>query len=172
MKDDVVLEETQTQVEPQPQTAFTKYEKERNKPMPSLNHGCIQANLLFLMKLNYDKKYRAVSELSLELSEWPSVPDISLIPWKEMDTMNDRVKVSEPPLCVMEILSPPQSFNELHTKARSYFEHGVKSCWIVLPGVDNVYVFSTPDEYDIFKSGETLEDRKMDIKIEVAKFFE
>ncbi len=164
MKDDVFIDESQTE--------FTDYEKERNKPMPSLNHGSIQTNLGFLIKLNYGDIYRAVSELHLELSEWPSVPDISLIPWKKLDTKNDIIKVSEPPLCVMEILSPTQSFAELLTKAQNYFKHDVQSCWIVLPGVDNIYVFSSPDDYEIFKSGETLQDEKMNIQIEVAKVFE
>lgn len=148
------------------------YEQERHKPMPSFNHGSIQTNLGFLVKLHYREKYRTVSELSLNLSEWPSVPDIALFPWEKLDTMNDQIKVSEPPLCVMEILSPTQSFADLLAKAHSYFEHGVKSCWIVLPGVDNIYVFSSSDEYEIFRSGEILIDKQMNIQLEVAKVFE
>lgn len=150
----------------------TDYETERNKPLPSFNHGSIQTNVGFLIKLNYGKKYRAVSELSLELSDWPSVPDVSLYPWKKLDTRHDQIKVSEPPLCVMEILSPTQSLTDLLVKARNYFEHGVQSCWLVLPELDNVYVFSSPDEYEIFKTGETLQDPKIGIEVEVDKIFE
>jgi len=118
------------------------------------------------------KKYRTISELSLDLTDWPSVPDISLYPYQKLDTKNDSVKTTEPPLCTIEIHSPTQSFADQLSKANSYFQHGVKSCWIVLPGVDNIYVFSSPDEYEIFKSGEMLHDKKMDIKIEVEKVFE
>lgn len=147
------------------------YVTERNKPMPSLNHSLIQTNLIFALG-QYREKYRIASELSLELSEWPIVPDICLLPSMKMDTSNDQVKVSEPPLCVIEILSPTQSISELLSKAKSYFEHGVQSCWIVLPGLDNIYVFTTPKDYEIFKSGETLEDKKMGIRIDVARVFE
>lgn len=148
------------------------YETERHKPMPSFNHGSIQTNLGFLIKLKYGEKYRTVSELHLDLSDWASVPDISLFHWKKLDTKNDQIKVSEPPLCVMEILSPTQSLADLVSKAHGYFEHGVQSCWIVLPSVGNIYVFSSPDDYEIFKSGETLLDKKMGVEIEVGKVFE
>ncbi|MCB0519141.1 MAG: Uma2 family endonuclease [Lewinellaceae bacterium] len=149
----------------------TDYETERNKPMPSFNHGSIQANLIILLAA-FRSKYRPVSELSLELSDWPSVPDVSLYPWKELDTMHDQIKVSEPPLCVMEILSPTQSLADLLAKAHSYFGHGVQSCWLVLPGLDNVYVFSSPDEYEIFKMGEKLQDKKLGIEFDVNGIFE
>ncbi|MEZ4930586.1 MAG: Uma2 family endonuclease [Saprospiraceae bacterium] len=147
------------------------YEQERHKPMPSLNHSLIQTNLIVELAA-YRDRFRTASELSLELSNWPSVPDVSLIPAMKMDTRNDQIKVSEPPLCVMEILSPTQSFADLLAKAHSYFEHGVQSCWIVMPGVDNIYVFSNPDEYEIFRSGEMLIDKKMNIQLEVGKVFE
>lgn len=147
------------------------YVTERNKPMPSYNHGSIQANLIIELA-TYRNQYRPISELSLDLSNWPSVPDVSLYPWEKLDTTQDRAKVSEPPLCVIEILSPTQSITELLSKAKSYFEHGVQSCWIVLPWLDNIYVFTTPKDYEIFKSGETLEDKKMGIRIDVARVFE
>ncbi len=72
----------------------------------------------------------------------------------------------------MEILSPTQSLTDLLVKARNYFEYGVQSCWLILPELDNVYVFSSPDEYEIFKTGETLHDPKMGIEVEVDKIFE
>lgn len=164
MKDDVFFEETQSYA--------TNYETERNKPMPSYNHGSIQANLIFLLKLNYGKKYRPISELSLSLNDWFSVPDICLFKWKKLDTKNDTVKTVEPPLCAVEILSPTQSLTELLIKARNYFEFGVKSCWIVLPGLDNIYVFSAADDYSMFKKGEVLQDEVMGIELEVNLIFE
>jgi len=163
MKDDVFFEETQTYA--------TKYETERRKPMPSYNHGSIQANLIIELAA-YKKKYRPISELSLSLNEWISVPDVSLFKWKKLDTKNDDIKTTEPPLCAIEILSPTQSLTELLVKARNYFEYGVKSCWIVLPGLDNIYVFSTAEDYLIFKKGEILKDEMMGIEIEVSPVFE
>lgn len=98
------------------------YETERNKPTPSFNHSAIQTNLGAIIKFSYRKKYRALSELTLKLAEWPSVPDIAIVPWEKLNTAEDQIKVTEPPLGVIEILSPKQSFNELLDKAKDYFK--------------------------------------------------
>ncbi|GEM_PF-6170491 len=75
------------------------------------------------------------------------------------------------PLCVIEILSPTQSLNELTTKAKGYFQHGVQSCWIVLPTMSNIYVYSSPSEYDIFRATETLVDSKLNISFPLVEVF-
>ncbi len=105
----------------------TNYTLERKKPMPSLNHSTIQANLIMELAA-YRNKYRITSETSLSLGDWPSVPDISLLSMSKMDLWNDEISVKTPPLCVIEILSPTQALNELTSKAKDYFEHGVQSC--------------------------------------------
>lgn len=151
--------------------ALSQYEIERNKPMPSLNHSIIQTNLITELRVRYKQHYRVASELSLDLSDWPSVPDICLYPFKPLDLQNDQVAVSEPPLCTIEIISPSQSLNELVDKARAYFQHGVQSCWIVLLPLGNIYVFSSPDQYKIFRATETLVDPKMDVSIPLSEVF-
>jgi Uma2 family endonuclease len=147
------------------------YTLERNKPMPSFNHGTIQANLIFAIMASYRNKFRVVSELSLNLDAWPSVPDISIFPKTEMDLRNDEISVKSPPLCAIEILSPTQNLSEITSKAFSYFQHGVQSCWIVLPTLANIYVYSSPDEYDIFRATETLVDKKLDISFSLEDVF-
>ncbi len=152
--------------------ALSQYEIERNKPMPSFNHGSVQANLIYLLKSKYNDRYRVVSELSLDLSDWPSVPDLSIYPKKPLDFKNDIVEMTEPPLGVIEIISPSQSLNELTTKARDYFKHGVKSCWIVMLPLTNIHVFSSPDNYEVFRAHETLHDPVLDISIPLKEVFE
>jgi Uma2 family endonuclease len=152
-------------------TVLTDYEIERNKPIPSFNHGSIQANLIKEL-VPYWNQYRVVSELSLNLLDWPSVPDLSLYPYKVLDTRTDTIKMTEPPVCAIEILSPTQSIGDLLAKANQYFQHGVQSCWIVLPGLDNIYVFSSPDTYEIFRVHETLKDEKTGISFPVRPVFE
>jgi Uma2 family endonuclease len=147
------------------------YTLERNKPMPSFNHGTIQANLIFAIMALYRNQYRVTSETSLALENWPSVPDISIFPKSMMDLRNDEIAVKTPPLCVVEILSPTQNLTELTSKAYGYFQHGVKSCWIVLPMMANIYVYSSPDEYDIFRSTETLVDKNLDISFPLEDVF-
>ncbi len=158
------------EIQNQEVSSESNYNLERNKPRPSLNHGSIQANLIMELAA-FRKKFRITSETSLALDQWPSVPDISIFPKSELDLLNDEIAVKEAPLCVIEILSPTQSLNELTTKAKGYFEHGVKSCWIVLPSLANIYVFSSPSEYAIFRSTETLVDKKVDISFPLAEVF-
>lgn len=152
-------------------TEISGYEVERNKPMPSLNHGLIQANLIFALQLNYREKYSIASELSLDLSGWESVPDICLFPKRAINPRQDIVTVTEPPLCAIEIISPSQSINELASKAEKYFQYGVKSCWIVIPALQNIYVFSAPDSYEMFKASESLFDNTLGIELPLKEVF-
>lgn len=150
--------------------AIATYETERNKPMPSLNHGAIQANLIMELK-PFRRQFRIASELSLELADWPSVPDICIFPKMPLDLRNDVTAVSEAPLCAVEIISPSQSIDELVAKAEKYFEHGVRSCWIVIPTLGNVYVFSSPVDYRIFRDDEVLEDSVLGFSIPLSEVF-
>jgi Uma2 family endonuclease len=147
------------------------YETERNKPMPSLNHGSIQANLIMELA-KFRKKFRISSELSFDLSDWPSVPDICIFPKMELDLKNDTIAMVEPPLCIVEIVSPSQSVAELAAKADKYFAHGVKSCWLVIPTFGNVYVYSDPYNYTIFRTNEMLNDEVLGIQFPLKEVFE
>lgn len=150
----------------------SKYEIERKKPMPSLNHGLIQANLITEINNRYRKIYSVYSELSLDLADWSSVPDISIYPKAPIDLQKDVIAMSTPPICAIEITSPSQSLSEMVSKARAYFEHGVKSCWIVLLPLGNVYVFSAPNEYEIYRSNQVLLDSVLEVEIPLGEVFE
>jgi Uma2 family endonuclease len=150
----------------------SEYEAERNKPMPSFNHSMVQGNLITELNIHYRKKYSFASELSLELSNWPSVPDISILTKSYIDLQNDQIRVYEAPLCAIEIISPSQSLNELTDKAREYFNHGVKSCWLVLLPLGSVCVFSTPTNYEMFRANQTLVDSVLDINLPLKEVFE
>jgi len=152
-------------------TEISGYEVERNKPMPSLNHGLIQANLIFAIKLGYRDKYSVISELSLDLSGWESVPDVCIIPKMLLNPRQDVATVKEPPLCAIEIISPSQSVNELIAKAEKYFQYGVQSCWIVIPALQNIYVFSSPDDYEMYRASDTLADPVLDIELKLSEVF-
>lgn len=155
-----------------PEVKLSEYETERHKPMPSLNHSIVQLNLGAELRYRYKNKYRIASELSLGLSDWPSVPDICIYPKMPLDLRQDITTVTEPPLCAVEIISPSQSLSELVDKAGKYFEHGVRSCWIVLLPLGNIYVFTSPEEYEIFRATETLKDTTLDISLPLAEVFE
>ena len=148
------------------------YSTQRKKPMPSFNHGSVQFNLSGLFYINYRKEYRVVSEVTFLLDDWHCVPDLSILPHSNYDPTNDQIKTTEAPLGVVEILSPTQSQSELVSKARQYFQSGVQSVWIVFPELQNVYVFSSPVDYVIYRVGETLRDQSLTIELPVAEFFE
>jgi Uma2 family endonuclease len=150
----------------------SEYETERHKPMPSLNHSLLQANLITELRSRYKKTYSIASELSLHLADWPSVPDICIFPKASIDLHNDIIAVTTAPLCAIEIIFPTQSLGDMVAKARAYFEHGVKSCWIVLLPLGNIYVFEDRDTYVIYRSNETLHDAVLDIHIPLNEVFE
>ena len=148
------------------------YETKRNKPMPTFNHGAIEMNLCYALTLNYTKVFRAIPELDLDLSGWPSVPDICIVPWRKLDFQNDIEIYTDPPLGIIYILHPTLKVEKYQSDFRRYFENGVKSCWLVLPEITSIYVSYSPKEHTIFTIGETLHDKKLDIKLEVEKIFE
>jgi Uma2 family endonuclease len=150
---------------------ISQYEQERGKPMPSKLHGHIQSTINILLGVGYWDRFSFFSELNLQLNGWDSVPDISIFPKMQFNYSQDEIRVAEPPLCTIEILSPTQSMQELISKAERYFVHGVKSCWLVIPGVKNIYVFSSPTEYQIFRDTETLHDPVIDVRLELSKVF-
>ena len=154
-------------------TSFSKYEIERNKPMPSLNHGSIQANLSGILYA-YRKKIRTVSELRLRLApdNWESVPDISIFPKIILDFDKDVIAVTKPPIVAIEILSPTQSISELTIKAKAYFEHGVKSCWIIIPEFKNIYVLHSLEDYQIFRHTDMIVDKHLGISFSLKEVFE
>ncbi len=149
----------------------TFYELERNKPMPSKNHGIIQANILFGLMTKFRNQYSLISELSLELGNWLCTPDISLYPKEPLDVMDDEIRMTIPPLGVVEILSPTQTLNDLTDKAMQYFEHGVKSCWLVLPTLKTIYVFSSPTQYKAFVQDDLVKDKVLNIELPLSEVF-
>ncbi|MBL7775462.1 MAG: Uma2 family endonuclease [Saprospiraceae bacterium] len=150
---------------------WTPYETERGKPMPSKNHGYIQGQFLYQLKKVGQQKFTCFSELSLDLADWESVPDIAIYPKMDIDFLHDETSMKEAPLAVIEILSPTQSLQELVSKAEKYFQHDVQSCWLVLLSLRNVYVFSSAENYRMFTHTELLSDPTLGIEIPLGEVF-
>lgn len=77
----------------------------------------------------------------------------------------------EPPLGVIEIISPSQSVQMLYDKAVQYFETGVKSVWLVVPPLELIVVYRSSDSSEQFSAG-MLTDPVLGISISVDKVFE
>ena len=151
--------------------AQSEYEIERGKPMPSKNHAIVQRNLVFNLQLKYGDRYGVLPEINLDLPTRERVPDLAIYRSVEFTPGADEVRMTEVPLGVIEILSPQQSINDLMVKRGEYFAAGVQSYWLVLPDLLSVYVFYSPEEYEVFTRQEVLKDKKLEIELELGEVF-
>ena len=159
-------------VEIEEEKKISDYEKGRGKPMPTLLHCAIQANLGFELKLNYRNNYRIASEVTLNTQPMGSTPDLIVYPQQALDFKNDPSRREDAPLLVIEIQSTSQSTKEMVEKLEPYFEFGVKSCWIVIPTLQAILVYDTPTHYEIYHEDEILKDKTLNIEIYLNKVFE
>ena len=151
---------------------LSDYELERNKPMPDTIHAAIQSNLLFELKLRYRDTYRSLSELSLATLPDSTTPDVAIYPIFPLDYDHRTAKRTDAPLVCVEIQSPSQSTEEMVEKTHIYFRFGVRSCWIVLPAVQGVFVYDRPGNYEFFHSDQILRDPNVGIDVPLPVLFE
>lgn len=89
-----------------------------------------------------------------------------------LDVRHDEIKLSEPPLVAIEILSPEQKLQDLTDKTYRYFDFGVKSCWIVLPSLKTIMVYSDVDTFEYIRSDKTLIDPNFGFELPLKEIFE
>jgi len=167
------------------------YEVENNgidgeDPMGSLNHSTVQFKLGSLLDRCAGNKLHFATELSLDIvqhdlseyrldGKYEIKPDIcAYIKFPIIsEKLDDLVTVSQMPDLAIEILSPRQSLGYLIRKTKAYFELGVKSCWIVNPGMQTVAVYSQPNQrksFDVERDTEVI-DEVMDIRLPIQEIF-
>ena len=153
---------------------LSKYELERNKLLPNLEHALIQGNLIFLLNLHYRDRFMFPSELSLDTTPGStpgSTPDISIYPLKKIDRRKIEARAKEAPLTTIEIQSPSQSIDELQKIAwELYFPMGVQSAWIVIPALKALQIIFPDDSELFFKTG-VVKDPTIQIEIELEEVF-
>ena len=150
---------------------LSAYEIERKKPMPTLIHGAIQANLIIQVATNYPNQFRIASEVTLATKPDGSTPDLVLYPAGMLDFKNDPSRRTDAPLLVVEIQSASQSTKDMVTKLEPYFYFGVQSCWIVVPDLQAILVYDSPFHYSFFHENATLTDTLLNIEIRLAEVF-
>jgi len=151
---------------------LSTYELERGKPMPSQNHSIVQANTIFELKTRYRDQFRFMSEINIEVAGRVLVPDVGIFEKTPVDMAHDVLVLTQLPLTTIEILSPRQALDDLIDKAETYLAAGVKSCWIVMPKLQGVAVFSAPGTYVFFRSPETLLDPATGVELPLGPLFE
>ena len=151
---------------------ISDYERERGKPMPTLNHDYVQSNLLVELKNKYRKTHTILSELNITMPERPdTVPDIAIYPKLQIDFLHDITSMTEMPLTVIEIVSPSQSDAEILAKFERYFKAGIQSCWLVMPSLQAIAVYSAIGKYQFFADTTTLTDQITGIELAVGEVF-
>jgi Uma2 family endonuclease len=107
----------------------------------SLNHSRLAYRLGNLLS-KYETKYDILPELDFELIGNKAKPDIAICNKMPVDWLHDVIRLNEPPVTVIEILSPKQAYNDLTDKMYdTYFRAGVQSVWIILPTVKTLQLF-------------------------------
>jgi Uma2 family endonuclease len=138
----------------------------------SRNHSYVQGNLVIAFAQL--QKYVIFSELSLDIGGKEYKPDICLYSeefnLKTEDFQEDILRMTDMPLCAIEILSPRQFMESLTEKFKVYFNAGVQSCWLVIPHLRLVSVYRDFKTYQMFYEGEIF-DEKLNIRLPLNKVF-
>ncbi|BAP54350.1 hypothetical protein THII_0053 [Thioploca ingrica] len=153
--------------------------------MPSKNHSLIMGRITGL--LFNDERFIVMPELSLDTSQIDLnqfnlkakdelIPDVCVYlelpeePEDELD--NDILRMTQMPELVIEILSPKQPINEILLKFKAYFTLGIKSCWLVIPSVKVIKIYSAKGNniFDIQHDNEVI-DEIIGIRLPIQKIF-
>ncbi|RKZ49044.1 MAG: hypothetical protein DRR08_31285 [Candidatus Parabeggiatoa sp. nov. 2] len=157
-------------------------ESDEVREMPSRNHSFTQARITCLF--SNDERFSPFVELSLDVSQMELsqfglkikdeiIPDICLYPNSVgFNDDEDELKMQEMPLLAVEIISPKQAISDILAKFKAYFALGIKSCWLVVPPIKTVAVYSQPSHYKTFVMDMTeVIDEVMDIRLPIQKIF-
>ena len=152
---------------------MTAYEIETGKPMPSFNHSYIQNNLIIEINIRFRKNFTTMPELTLAMLEKPNcVPDISIFPKMTANFLHDKIAFAEMPITIIEIVSPTQSNDEILAKFERYFFAGVLSCWLVMPSLQSIYVYSSIGIFKAYNHEMKLIDNATGIELELSEIFQ
>jgi hypothetical protein len=151
---------------------ISDYEIERNKPLPDFRHSIVQTNLLFKLGFLYNNHFSILPELNLTMPTGrDAVPDICIYPKMKIDFSNDIESMIEMPLTTIEIISPPQTKEVLVSNSKRYFDAGIQSCWIVLPVLKTIILFSDLINQQVFTEDMTLIDKITGIELPLNEVF-
>lgn len=136
----------------------------------SLNHSRL-IHRISVALLPYEDQYDILPELEFELAAGRLKPDVAITLRQQYNYRRDVLRVLEPPITAIEIISPTQAFDALVEKIQDqYLLSGVKSAWLVLPTVRNIYLFLPDQPPQVFTSG-ILRDPAAQVEVALADIF-
>ena len=145
------------------------YEQERGKPRPIYNHFFVQTQLQHALRAACGDRYIVGGELTLA-TEPSTTPEISVCNFRQPDWLHDEIRAADPPIAVVEIMSPSQSVEDIVPKIEIYFQFGVQSVWLVQPPLKQIAVFTPDLEPQVFSEGEVV-DPTLGVKIALSEIF-
>lgn len=150
---------------------LSDYELERNKPMPSFNHGVVQHRLG--MALGVSPDFTPVCELTLKFPDREKLtPDYCVYPRRSIDWSRDIIGMTEMPRLVVEIVSPRQGLQDILEKLERYFAHGVESAWVVQPGLKTLAIYRADgSEPDVFSRRGEAHDPTVGLSVRLEEIF-
>jgi Uma2 family endonuclease len=148
---------------------ISELEEYQTEDVMSVNHSYLTFHLSLLLA-NYRNQYSIMPELEFDLTAGRAKPDISICKPLKIDWKHDVVRLSETPISVIEILSPRQAFTDLTDKVYDiYFPSGVKTCWIIIPTIRTITLFTVDDEKTITEG--IIKDPVTGIELDLAEIF-
>jgi Uma2 family endonuclease len=163
-----------------------EHQENKVQNMSSIKHSLTQTRIAAL--LSNDDRLTTFVELSLDASQIDLnqfgikakdelIPDVCVYlepPFEADDEIDDDVlKVSQMPDLVIEVLSPKQTINELLNKFKAYFALGVKSCWLAVPSLEAIKVYSPGNQYRTFSfDSHEMIDEVMNIRLPLVQVFQ
>lgn len=152
-------------------TVLHSDEIEEDRPAPSRNHSIVCQNLGGQL-YRFRETVSVHQQLALNLDGWQTIPDICAYPREAIprDWMSDEDECTIAPTLVIEVLSPKQTLQPLLEKVREYLRHGVKSCWVVIPGTGTISVFPQSGPSHSISEGMVC-DADLGVEVALAEVF-
>ncbi len=126
-----------------------------------------------MLYIHYRQIYRTLTQPTFLLGEWESEADLAILPTRPIVHWHkDEIKITEIPLMVVEIVSPRQAQQDIMDKIERYFKTGVKSCWLINPLTETVYVYTPDWKRGIFsEANPKIHDTILDVTIDFQAVF-
>jgi Uma2 family endonuclease len=150
------------------------------KPMSQGEHSAIQGELVPAINsiLRTQRVARAFPELRCTFGDRSIVPDLSVFMWERIPRKDNGGVANVfaiAPDWTIEILSPGQSQTKVTKNILHCLKYGTHMGWLIDPGEQTVFVYSSKQEVEVFDEPDTLlpvPEFASEIRLTVGDLFE
>jgi len=139
-------------------------------PRPAAKHQKTSGNIYYeLRNVLKGKNCEPIQEIDLVLEQQNFVPDLMVVCNENLD---DMIRYENPPLIIIEIVSPSSASRDHIIKREAYEELGIQEYWIVSPGEKCITVFSfATNKKEHFCDGQVKSFVLPEIAIDLSAIF-